>query len=159
MGCCLELLEMRLYQVAAKVKNQHRTGDFRDTVRCHTCNGTVEHAFVKSSSSALLSDNARGAAGNFWDRKGPFNGFKDNQKNARENCKAFAGSVLSVTGASAPVKCPAWAASGTGSAFMANGRLLARHRLVMRTIHGGEGGRPFLRPLGAKLSMPVLAAP
>ena len=47
MGCCLDLLEMRLYQVVAKVKNQHRTGDFRDTVRCHACNGAVEHAFVK----------------------------------------------------------------------------------------------------------------
>ena len=47
MGCCnFDLLEMRLYEVVAKVKNQHRTR-IRDAVRCHTCNGPVEHEFVK----------------------------------------------------------------------------------------------------------------
>ncbi len=47
MGCCLDLLEMRLYQVVLKVKNQHRMGNVGDPIRCHTCNGSVEHEFVK----------------------------------------------------------------------------------------------------------------
>jgi hypothetical protein len=38
---------MRLYQIVAKVKNQHRTGKFTDPIRCHTCTGNIEHEFVK----------------------------------------------------------------------------------------------------------------
>jgi DNA-directed RNA polymerase subunit RPC12/RpoP len=49
MGCCLDLLEMRLYQIVARVKNQHRTGRFDDAIRCHTCGGKVEHRFVKKN--------------------------------------------------------------------------------------------------------------
>jgi len=47
MGCCeLELEEMRLYQIVAKVKNQHRTSSFLDVIRCHKCNGILQHEFV-----------------------------------------------------------------------------------------------------------------
>ncbi len=48
MGCCLDLLEMRLYQVVLKVKNQYRTGNVGDPIRCHTCAGNVVHEFVKT---------------------------------------------------------------------------------------------------------------
>jgi hypothetical protein len=46
MGCCdFELEEMKLYQIVAKVKNQYRTGNVCDTIRCHLCNGAVTHEF------------------------------------------------------------------------------------------------------------------
>ena len=48
MGCCdFDLLEMRLYRIVAKVKNQHRTGNVGDAIGCHRCDGNVEHEFVK----------------------------------------------------------------------------------------------------------------
>jgi hypothetical protein len=46
MGCCeFELLEMSLYRIVAKVKNQYRTGK-GGPIPCHLCNGTVDHAFL-----------------------------------------------------------------------------------------------------------------
>ena len=47
MGCCdFELLEMSLYRVVMKVKNQHRTGG-SGPVLCHICSSAVDHVYVK----------------------------------------------------------------------------------------------------------------
>ena len=47
MGCCeFELVEMSLYKIVAKVKNQHRTGS-TGPILCHLCNNELEHAFLK----------------------------------------------------------------------------------------------------------------
>ncbi len=48
MGCCeFELLELSQYKVISKIKNQHRTKNFRDKTHCCQCNGIVEHEFLK----------------------------------------------------------------------------------------------------------------
>jgi hypothetical protein len=48
MGCCeFELLELSQYKVVSKVKNQHRTKNFRDKIRCYNCNELIEHEFFK----------------------------------------------------------------------------------------------------------------
>ena len=50
MGCCdFEIVELGLYKLIAKVKNQHRTGNVGDALRCHACNGTIKHEFVKKN--------------------------------------------------------------------------------------------------------------
>ena len=55
MGCCLDLLEMRLYQVVLRVKNQHRTGNVGDPpIQCHTCTGSVVHELVKKQFLGII---------------------------------------------------------------------------------------------------------
>ena len=50
MGCCeFELLELSQYRVVSKVKNQHRTNDFRAKIRCYQCNEIIEHEFLKKN--------------------------------------------------------------------------------------------------------------
>ena len=49
MGCCLDLLELRQYQIVGKVKKQHRTKNFRDKIRCCQCNEIIEHEFLKKN--------------------------------------------------------------------------------------------------------------
>jgi hypothetical protein len=50
MGCCeLDLLELRQYQIVTKVKNQHRTKNFRNKIRCCQCNEIIEHEFLKKN--------------------------------------------------------------------------------------------------------------
>ena len=48
MGCCeFELLELSQYQVVSKIKNQYRTKNFRDKIRCCQCDAIIEHEFSK----------------------------------------------------------------------------------------------------------------
>jgi hypothetical protein len=49
MGCCLDLLELRQYQMVMKVKSQHRTKNFGDKIRCCQCNEIIEHEFLKKN--------------------------------------------------------------------------------------------------------------
>jgi hypothetical protein len=49
MGCCLDLLELRQYQLVMKVKSQYRTKNFQDKIRCSQCNEIIEHEFVKKN--------------------------------------------------------------------------------------------------------------
>ena len=50
MGCCeFELLELSQYQVVSKIKNQHRTKNFRDKIRCCQCDAIIEHEFLKKN--------------------------------------------------------------------------------------------------------------
>jgi hypothetical protein len=48
LGCCdLELEEMHLYRMVAKVKNEHRTGKIGGIIKCHLCDGILIHEFIK----------------------------------------------------------------------------------------------------------------
>ena len=51
MGCCSIILhEKVVYQMVAKVKNQHRTGNFAEKIRCvNSCYGILEHEIIKKN--------------------------------------------------------------------------------------------------------------
>ena len=50
MGCCsFDLREKLVYQIVAKVKNQHRTKNFSDKIKCMDCGGILEHEMVRKN--------------------------------------------------------------------------------------------------------------
>lgn len=81
------------------------------------------------------------------------------RKNAREKLQGFCRVCPVCDGRVCAGEVPGMGGVGTGSAFTANMEALARHRLVMRTIHGVKEAGLSLDLWGAKLSLPVLAAP
>jgi len=49
MGCCSMILQEKIiYQVVAKIKDQHRTGNFNDRIQCvNNCDGILEHELIR----------------------------------------------------------------------------------------------------------------
>ncbi len=81
------------------------------------------------------------------------------RKNAREKLQGYCRVCPVCDGRVCAGEVPGMGGVGTGSAFMANVEALARHRLIMRAIHAVKEADLSFDLWGAKLSMPVLAAP
>src|SRR3990170_3701249 len=81
------------------------------------------------------------------------------RKNAREKLQGYCRVCPVCDGRVCAGEVPGMGGVGTGGAFMANVEALARHRLIMRTIHPVKEADLSFDLWGAKLSLPVLAAP
>lgn len=81
------------------------------------------------------------------------------RKNARTKLKPFCRVCPVCDGRVCAGEVPGMGGIGTGDSFRENIRALARVKLHLRTIHNAKNPDTSLELFGAKLSMPILAAP
>ncbi|MGB9846895.1 MAG: alpha-hydroxy-acid oxidizing protein, partial [Desulfotomaculales bacterium] len=78
---------------------------------------------------------------------------------AREKLRGYCRVCPVCDGRACAGEVPGMGGAGTGAAFTANLRALARYRLNMRTIHGAKDPDCSLEIFQKKLATPILAAP
>ncbi|MCL0083849.1 alpha-hydroxy-acid oxidizing protein [Thermodesulfovibrionales bacterium] len=81
------------------------------------------------------------------------------RERARERLKGYCAVCPTCAGYACAGKVPGMGGVGTGSAFKANIEALARHRIILRTIHDIKKPETSIKLWGENLSIPVLAAP
>jgi 4-hydroxymandelate oxidase len=84
---------------------------------------------------------------------------KEIRKEARERMKGFCRVCPVCNGVACAGEVPGMGGIGTGSAFTANGKALAKWRLNMRLLHDVTDPQTAIEFLGKPLRLPFLAAP